>query len=65
MKLTKAAEKKLADLTIQSMLFDMDIDLETATLVPKTVTKEQSWLTKWKNKRSDADFDEYFDIDKE
>jgi len=52
MKLTKI-EKKINDLKIQAMLFDMDIDWETASLVPKRKV-EKTWLDKWKDKLNDS-----------
>lgn len=55
----------IADLKIQAMLFDMDIDYETMSLVPKQTYKEAVWLTRWKDKQADADFDTNIDIDKD
>lgn len=55
----------LNDLKIQAMLFDMDIDFETFELVPKRKKYEvPKWVERWKEKRAEADFDEYFDIDR-
>lgn len=50
-------KKALNDLNIQSMLFDMDIDIETWSLVPKSNYKEEAWITRWKDKQSGADYD--------
>lgn len=55
----------IADLEVQSMIFDMSIDFETLTLTPKLNYKEPFWLTKWKEKIHGADFDEYIDVDQE
>lgn len=55
----------LDDLEVQAMVFDMDIDIETLTLQPKNNYKESIWITRWKEKRHDADYDEQLDIDRE
>lgn len=58
-------ERKIADLKIQSMMFDMDIDWETLQVVPKgKVEPEAIWLTRWKEKVDQSDFDTNFDIDR-
>lgn len=44
-----------ADLQIQAMMFDMDIDIETWSLVPKKTTKSQPWLERWMNRFHEAD----------
>ena len=59
-----AGLKTLADLRIQAMMFDMDVDLETASLVSKSQHKDAVWLTRWKEKREQSDFNEYFDVDR-
>lgn len=46
---------KLADLRVQSMMFDMDIDIETWSIVEKSEDKEAYWLTKWKEKQEKGD----------
>jgi hypothetical protein len=46
---------RLDELKIQAMMFDMDIDYETASLVPKSNDKPAFWLTKWKDKQNDCD----------
>lgn len=61
----KTPRKVVADLKIQSMLFDMDIDWETLTLVPKSTYVEPAWLARWKDRTADADFNIDMDIDKE
>lgn len=55
----------LADLAVQAMIFDMDIDIEALVLTPKSDYKEPFWITNWKEKRDDSDFNENFDIDRE
>lgn len=48
--------KAVADLTIQSMMFDMDIDWETLSLIQKKPKIEEPfWLRKWKEKMHGAD----------
>lgn len=44
-----------ADLQVQAMMFGMDIDIETWSLVPKQTYNEPFWLTRWKEKRDGAD----------
>lgn len=48
--------KRVADLYIQSMLFDMDIDWERLTLCEKSDYKEPFWLTRWKDEMEQADY---------
>lgn len=50
--MTKQMTKTLADLRVQAMLFDMAVDLEAATLVPKPALSPK-WLTRWKDKIND------------
>lgn len=57
--------KVLADLKIQSMMFDMDIDWDLLILVPKSDYKEAVWLTRWKEKQSQADFNNELDAEQE
>lgn len=47
--------KKIADLRVQAMMFDMDIDWELLELVPKTQQKEAVWLTRWLNRFHESD----------
>ena len=49
------AVKKYNDLKVQAMMFDMDIDIETWGLVPKSTFQEPEWLTKWKEKEHASD----------
>lgn len=49
--------KTLADLKIQALIFDMDIDIETLSLMPKSTSVEPAWLTQWKNRFGDGDND--------
>ena len=44
-----------ADLKVQAMMFDMDIDWETLELTAKNDYKEAVWLTRWKEKVADGD----------
>ncbi len=61
-----ALEQRVADLKIQAIMFDMDIEWETLVLVPKVkVVPEPFWLERWKIKRAESDFDELIDIDRE
>jgi hypothetical protein len=53
-----------AELQVQAMIFDMDIDIETWSLVPKSNYREKPWITTWKEKQNGSDFDTYFDIDR-
>ena len=46
-----------ADLQVQAMMFGMDIDIETWSLIPKETYKEPFWVTRWKEKRDGADSD--------
>lgn len=39
----------LDDLEIQAMLFDMDIDIETLSLVPKKPTLTRTWVDNWRD----------------
>lgn len=58
--------KILADLEVQAVMFDMEVDWETLTLVPKKKKIEAPvWIRRWRENRENADFDEYIDIDRE
>lgn len=50
------AQKKYADLKIQAMMFDMDIDIETWSLVPKAESTKPTWLTRWLDKQAESDY---------
>lgn len=64
MNLSELARTVCADLQVQAMMFNMDIDWETLSLEPKREEViEPLWLTRWKEKREHSDFNEYFDID--
>lgn len=65
MSLQETVTKKIANLKIQAMMFDMDIDYETLELVPKQKDTTPIWIKIWRDKRDESDFDENFDIDKE
>ena len=44
------------DLRVQAMMFDMEVDWETLTLVPKSEEEDQPiWLKKWKEKEHNGD----------
>lgn len=45
----------LSDLKIQAMLFDLDIDIESLSLVPKSREIAPKWLTSWKEKVAESD----------
>lgn len=60
-----AKHKVISNLLVQSMLFDMAIDWETLSLEPKTKDEIPFWQKRYKDKRNNSDFDEYFDIDRE
>lgn len=59
------AKRKLADLKVQAMMFDMDIDIETWSLVPKVKSEQPFWITRWREKEANSDFDTNMDIDRE
>jgi len=60
--MNELAYKTLCDLRIQAMLLDMDVDIETWSLVPKEQYSESPWLTRWIDKQDESDFDINFDI---
>lgn len=43
------------ELNTQAELFDMDIDWETLTLVPKLKSDDKQWLINWKEKLANSD----------
>lgn len=50
--LTPEERKAIADIKVRAMMFDMDVDWETVTLVPKQKqTQDPQWLINFKNKR--------------
>lgn len=53
--MSKAQRKAYADLLIQAMLFDMDVDWETWTLVPKKKDTVPFWQKKWRANEQSAD----------
>lgn len=63
--LTKEAQARLNDLKVQAIMFDLEVDIEALTLVAKSTHKDAVWITRYKDKRAESDFDEYFDIDRE
>lgn len=48
--------KKVADIKIQSMMFDMDIDWETLELIPKTKETTPIWIKRWREKQDNSDY---------
>ncbi len=56
--LTPEERKAVADIKIKAMMFDMDIDWETASLIPKRKeAQEPQWLINFKDKRQQSDND--------
>jgi hypothetical protein len=55
--------KAYADLQVQAILFSMDVDIETWSLVPTNNFEHPVWIKQWKDKQDGADFDTYIDID--
>lgn len=55
MEVTDQHIKKYNDLKIQAMLFDMDIDIETWSLVEKHKDETPAWLKRWKDKNDASD----------
>lgn len=53
--LAKKALKAYNDLLIQAIMFDMDIDIETWSLIPKHIDTTPYWLKKWKDKIDASD----------
>lgn len=47
---------RLADLKIQAMIFDMDIDIETWSLVPKDKFKHPFWIRRWREQQENSDY---------
>lgn len=58
-------DEAIADLQIKAMMFDMDIDIETWSLVPKNKYVEPIWITRWKEKEHGVDHDNRLDYDQE
>lgn len=66
--MTDSAEitKALANLRVQAMIFDMEVDIETMSLVPKKPPViEPFWIRRWRENREAADFNETMDVDQE
>lgn len=51
--------KIINDLKIQSMLFDMEIDWEALTLVPKVKDTTPIWIKRWQEKQAESDYTVY------
>ena len=47
--------KRLDELRVQAMMFDMDIDYETLSLMPKHKDTTPIWLKIWKEKVDASD----------
>lgn len=54
--------RAMNDLKIQAMMFDMDIDIETWTLLPKETFRHPVWIQRWREKEDNSDLDVNFDI---
>jgi hypothetical protein len=64
--MNKDACKALSDITIQAIMFDMDVDWETLQLTPKVKKEpEPFWKRKWRENREYQDFNELQDVDQE
>lgn len=57
--------KVVEELQAQAKMFDMEVDWELLTLVPKSTYQDKVWIVNWKNKRDQSDFDESMDVDRE
>lgn len=48
--------KRIADLKVQAMMFDMEVDWEAGKLIPKQPEyKEPFWIKKWRDKQNSSD----------
>lgn len=47
--------KTYDDLQVQAMMFDMSVDIETLTLVPKQVDNTPVWIKNWREKEHESD----------
>lgn len=54
-RLMREAGRVLADLEIKAAMFDMDVDIEALTLVPKSKYQEPVWITRWREKEANSD----------
>lgn len=55
---------KVADLQIQAMMFDMDIDYETLSLTERIKYNQPIWLQRYKTKLDESDIDQVsWDVD--
>lgn len=56
--------EKVADLQIQAMMFDMDIDYETLSLTERIKYDQPIWLQRYKTKLDNSDIDQVsWDVD--
>lgn len=58
-------QKVISDLEVKAAMFDMEVDIEALTIVPKSNYKEPIWITRWKEKEHGADHDNRFDYDQD
>ena len=54
-RLPENAIKLLADLQVQSMLFNMDVDWEALNLVPQNKYQEPIWISRWRARELSSD----------
>lgn len=54
-RLSPTQMKHIANLRVQAMLFDMEIDWEAGTLIPKQKDETPYWLKKWRSREHEAD----------
>ena len=55
---------RVADLQIQAMMFDMDIDYETLSLTERIKYNQPIWLQRYKTKLDESDIDQVsWDVD--
>jgi hypothetical protein len=45
-----------ADLKIQAMMFDLDVDWESLELTPKRTDTQPFWVKNWKDKLNESDY---------
>lgn len=50
---------RVDDLKIQAMMFDMDIDWEAASLMPKRKDETPFWVKRWQEKQAGSDYTVY------
>lgn len=55
MNLTTKDQARIADLKVQAMLFDLNVDIETLTLEPKRTDQVPIWIKRWREKEAGSD----------